>query len=208
MARPAKNVDSSAREVALDLFKQHDGMLKTARAIRLGIHPRTLYRLRDEGEIEPVVKGLFRLKDLPPFGNPDLVTVSLAIPKGVICLVSALSFHGVGTQIPHEVNVALLRGSSQPRLEYPPIHLYWFAGEAFTEGVAEHSIDNMQVRVYGIEKTIADCFKYRNRIGLDVCLEALKDYRAKKKFNVDLLMHYCRICRVEKVIRPYMETLL
>jgi predicted transcriptional regulator of viral defense system len=208
MVRPVKNVASSARKNALGLFKEHGGMLRTTKAICLGIHPRTLYSLRDEGGIELVVRGLFRLKDQPPFGNPDLVTVSLAIPKGVICLVSALSFHGVGTQIPHEVHVALLRGSSQPKLEYPPLHLYWFAGEAFTEGVEAHSIDNTLVRVYGVEKTLADCFKYRNRIGLDVCLEALKDYRSKKHFNVDLLMHYCRICRVEKVIRPYMETLL
>ena len=111
----------------------------------------------------------------PPLSNPDLVTVATRIPGGVICLISALSYHEITTQIPHEIHVALPRGAEEPRLDYPPIKTYRFTGEAFTAGVDTHDIDSVSVRIYSPEKTLADCFKFRNKVGLDTVIEATVD---------------------------------
>jgi len=131
-----------------------------------------------------------------------------ACSKSVICLISALSYHEMTTEIPHEIYLALPRGAEPPRLDYPPLRIFWFSGTAFTDGVEQHDIDGIPVKVYNPEKTLADCFKYRNKIGLDVVLEALKFYRQRKRREVDELMRYARMCRVEKVMRPYLETTL
>ncbi len=136
------------------------------------------------------------------------MTVALKVPAGVICLISALAYHELTTQIPHEVYLALPRGAEPPRLEHPPLRLFWFTGKAFTEGVETHEVDGVPVRIYGAEKTLADCFKYRNKIGLDTAIEALKRYVRGRHTQIDTLMSYARICRVEKVMRPYLEALL
>jgi predicted transcriptional regulator of viral defense system len=146
--------------------------------------------------------------DLPPIGNPDLITVSLRFPKAVVCLISALSYHGMTTQIPHEVSVAVPREARMPSLDYPPVHAYKFSTEAFESGIEKLQIDGVTVRIYSVEKTLADCFKYRNKLGMDVVLEALKLYRGQKKFNMDKLLKYARVCRVEKVMKPYLEASL
>lgn len=190
------------------LFRRHNGLLRTSQALAAGVHPRTLYGLRDRGVIEQLGRGLYRLADLPPLGNPDLVVVAAKVPAGVVCLISALSFHEITTQVPHEVYVALPKGAEPPRLRHPPIRPVWFGGEAYTAGVAAHALDGVAVRVYDAEKTLADCFKFRNRIGLDVCLEALKLYRQRKPVRADDLLRYARVCRVERVMRPYLEATL
>ena len=130
------------------------------------------------------------------------------VPKGVICLVSALAFHEMTTQVPHEVHLAVERGSKPPKLAYPPLRLFWFTSGAFAEGVESHTIDGVLVRVYCPEKTLADCFKYRRKIGLDVAIEALKRYRQSKKLDAKALLHFARICRVKEVMRPYLESVL
>lgn len=167
-----------------------------------------LYSLRDKGVIEQVTRGVYRLAELPPVGNPDLVAVSLRFPSAVICLISALAFHELTTQIPHEISVAVLRGSRPPSLDYPPVHAYKFSEAAFKAGVEEHQIDGVTIRIYSPEKTLVDCFKFRNKIGMDIALEALKLYRSKKMFNLNMMLHYARICRVEKVMKPYLEATL
>jgi len=195
-------------EQAKERFREHGGMLRTSEAIRLGIHPRTLYAMRDAKIIEPLSRGLYRLADLPTLGNPDLVSVARRVPGGVICLVSALAYHELTTQIPHEVHLALPRGAEPPRLENPPLRVVWFTGAAFTEGVETHTLDGVVVRIYSPEKTLADCFKYRNKIGLDVAVEALKLYRERRRIRSSELLRFARVCRVEKVMRPYLEALL
>ena len=195
-------------QVALDLFRQHGGTLRTAEALRLGIHPRTLYALRDSGALQRLSRGLYRLADLPPLSNPDLVLVARKVPQAVICLISALAFHELTIQVPHAVDVALRSGSARPTLDYPPLRTFWFSGPAWSEGVAVHQIDDTPVRIYGPEKSVADSFKYRRKIGPDVALEALKLYRQHREFDVGKLLHFARICRVEKVMRPYLEALL
>ena len=137
-----------------------------------------------------------------------MVTVATRIPLGVVCLISALSFHELTTQIPHEVHVALPRGAEEPRLEYPPIRTYRFSGEAFTEGIEIHELDGVSVRIYNPEKTLADCFKFRNKIGLDTAVEAVRFYRERMPLKVNDLIDYASICRVKKIIRPYLEAIL
>lgn len=203
--QPRKNTGFEAAE---QVFRRHGGVLRTSEAIRYGIHPRTLYALRDAGKLECLSRGLYRIADLPPLGNPDLVAVSLKIPNGVICLISALAWHELTTQIPHEVYLALPRGAEPPRLDHPPIRVFWFTGKAFSEGIEIHEVDGVSVRIYGVEKTLADCFKYRNKIGLDTAVEALKRYVGSRRVQVDKLMAFARICRVDKVMRPYLEALL
>jgi len=139
---------------------------------------------------------------MPALGNPDLVSVDLKVQGGVICLISALAFHEITTQIPHEVYVALDRGARTPHLSYPPLRIFRFSGKAFTEGVEAHEIDGVSVRIYNPEKTMADCFKYRNKIVMDTAFEALKLYRQRNRIKVEDLLKFARICRVEKVMRP------
>ena len=195
-------------EKEIKAFNRGGGVLRTSAALRAGIHPRRLYEMRDSGVVERLGRGLYRLADLPPLSNPDLVTVAAKVPAGVVCLISALAYHEITTQIPHEVQLALPRGAEPPRLEHPPLRIFWFSGRAFTEGVERHRVDGIVVRVYSPEKTLADCFKYRNKLGLDLVLEALRLYRTRKRTKVDELMRFARVCRVEKVMRPYLEALL
>jgi len=183
-------------------------MLKTSEALSAGIHPRTLYELQRSGILDQLTRGLYRLADLPPLGNPDLVSVSLKIPDGVLCLISALAYHEITTQVPHEVYVALERGAETPRLNHPPLRVFWFSGQSFTAGIEKHKIDGVPVRIYSPEKTIADCFKYRNKIGLDIAIEALKLYRERKRFKRDDLVKFSQVCRVGQIMRPYLEALL
>jgi predicted transcriptional regulator of viral defense system len=195
-------------EKAIELFRQHGGTLRTAEALRLGIHPRTLYAMRNQGLLERLSRGLYRLAELPPLSNAELVIVALMVPHAVVCLISALSFHELTTQVPHALDIALRRGSQRPRLDYPPLHVYWFSSAAWSEGVELHALDNVTVRIYGAEKSVADSFKYRRKLGMDVALEALKLYRDRRDLDVNKLLHYARVCRVQTVMRPYLEALL
>lgn len=191
------------------IFRERGGVLRTSEALRVGIHRRTLYAMRDAGVLEKLSHGLYRLSDLPPLGNPDLVSVGMRVPDGVICLISALAFHEITTQVPHEVYIAVDRASGPPRrVDYPPVRVFRFTGKTFTEGIETPTVDGVPVRVYNPEKTVADCFKYRNKIGLDTAMEALKLYRERRRVKVDDLLRYARVCRVEKVMRPYLEAVL
>jgi len=181
-------------------------MLRTTQAIRLGIAPRTLYALRDAGRIVEVTRGVYRLPGAPSIEHADLVQVALRVPKGIICLVSALAFHDLTTQIPHQVYVALPLNAEKPRLVYPPVRLFWLSPAAYSAGIEEHHLESVVVRIYNREKTIADCFKYRNKIGLDVALEALKE-GLKQGCKPETLLAFARIDRVGKIIHPYLEVL-
>jgi predicted transcriptional regulator of viral defense system len=176
-------------------------------AVSLGINRKTLYALRDAGVVQPLSRGLFRLASLEPLGNPDLVTVAARVPQGVLCLISALAFHELTTQVPHTIDIALERSTRKPRLEYPPTRFFWFSGPAFHEGVENHRVDGVKLRIYDPEKTIADCFRYRNKIGMDVVLEALRLWREQRRRKLDVLLKYARLRHVERTIRPYVEAL-
>ena len=208
MQRKKKHDANSRFTRAATIFENHGGILRTAQALKAGIHPKTLYAMRDSGVLELISRGVFRLSDSPPLSNQDLVTVAARVPSGVICLISALSFHEITTQIPHDVHVALPRGAEEPRLDYPPIRTYRFTGEAFTAGVDAYDLDGVSISIYSPEKTLADCFKFRNKVGLDTVVEAIRFYRERRSIKVDDLMRYAKICRVNRVIRPYLEAIL
>src|SRR5271154_3701802 len=127
-------------------FSRIGGLLRTGAALRAGIHPRTLYDMRDAGVVEELSRGLYRLADLPALSNPDLVTVALKIPAGGVCPISALAYNEITTQIPHEVHVALPRGAEPPGLRHPPLRVFWFTGRSFTEGIETHKVDGIRLR--------------------------------------------------------------
>jgi predicted transcriptional regulator of viral defense system len=204
----SKAAETASEKAVRRIKKRKDPFIRTAQALRAGIHPRTLYQLRDTGVLEQVSRGVYRLVEQGPLSNPDLVTVTARVPKGVICLVSALAFHELTTQIPHTVSIAVAEGVQSPRIDYPPISVHRFSDASLKAGVEVHEIDGVPVRVYSAEKTLADCFKFRNKIGIDVVLEALKLYKSRKKFNLLELIKYARICRVETAMKPYLEALV
>lgn len=174
-------------------------------AIRRGISRRTLYAMRDEGALEQLSRGLYRLASLPGLEAPDLVTAASRVPNGVICLISALAYHELTTHVPHAVDIAIPKGAEKPRVDHPPIKVYWFSGKAFSEGVETPLVDGVEIRIYSAEKSIADAFKFRNRIGMDVALEALRSWRSRRGTRVEDLLSQARNCRVERVMRPYLE---
>ena len=204
----ASLIPTKQAEFARNQFREHGGVLRTRDALNLGIHPRTLYELRDAGELECLSRGLYRLITAEQLEAPDLVTVAHKIPQGVICLISALHFHNITTQIPHVVSVAVKRGSEKPRLRYPPINIYFFSGDAFSEGVQTTEIDGAILKVYNPEKTLADLFKFRDKVGMDTIREAMDMYKTQFKPKPRELLKFAKICRVEKHMRSYLEAVL
>lgn len=193
---------------AIDAFRVAERPLHTSEILKADVHPRDLYALRDAGILERVSRGIYRLADLPPLTEPDLVTISTRVAKAVICLVSALRFHGLTEEIPRAVSIALPRGAHRPKLDWPPVEVSWFSGAMFSAGIATHEIDNVSVRIYCPEKTVADCFKFRNRIGTEVAIGALRQGLAERRFTPAEFMRFARICRVGRVVSPYLEVLL
>ena len=199
---------SPSLEKALQVFRAQGGVLRMTDALRQGVHRVTLYRMLEDGLLERMSRGLYRLSETGPPKNPDLVAVAKRVPQGVICLVSALALHDLTLQVPHAIDVATSRNVEPPRVDYPPIRVFRFSAAAFSAGIEIHTIDGASVRVYCREKTLVDCFKYRNKIGMDTVLEALKLYKEKHRFEVEVLLRYAEICRVAKVMRPYLEAML
>ena len=191
-----------------EAFLRHGGILKTSQALEAGIHPRTLYALRDNGVITALSRGIYCLAGRDDVSEPDIVSIALRVPRGVVCLISALSYHDITTEIPHELSVAIPRGVTPARIGYPPVRFFLYGKAVYEAGIETHELNKVSVRIYSPEKTVADCFRFRNKIGLDVAIEALKLVRERKKSSPRQLLHYARICRVERVMRPYLEALL
>lgn len=202
------SVMPSRRSTALETFRTHNGVLRMSDALRKGITRRTLYAMRDEGLIEPLSRGVYRLSSLPDLSAPDLVAVSQRAPDGVICLLSALEHHGLTAHVAHVIDLAVERGTQRPRIDYPPTHVYLFSGEAFSSGIRTADVDGFEIRIYCAEKSIADAFKFRNRIGTDIAVHALRRWRERSKPDIAELLRYARTCRVESVVRPYLEAML
>ncbi len=189
-------------------FNTHKGILKTSQALSLGISPRTLYAMRDAGVIRQISRGVYHLSNQDPPGNPDLINIALRIPKAVICLISALHYYGLTTQIPHKVYIALPQAAEKPRLDFPPLDIIWLSEKSYKAGITEQLIDAIPVKIYSKEKTIADCFKFRSKVGIDVALEALKDYVKAPDRQIDPLLFFARIDRVENLVSRYLEALI
>jgi predicted transcriptional regulator of viral defense system len=173
-----------------------------------GVHSQVLSRLVKAGALERVARGHYRLPDAPTTEHHGLALAAASVPRGVICLLSALSFHGIGTQLPHEVWIALDRRDRRPSLRFPRLRVLRFGGEALTEGIETHRIEGETVRIYCPAKSVADAFKYRNKIGLEIALEALREGWRARRFSMAELQRYATVCRVSRVMQPYLEALL
>lgn len=197
----------TAKQEIIRQISNNGGVIRTADALRLGIQSRALYALRDQGDLVQIERGLFRLRDLPPLSHPDWVIVAAKIPRAVICLVSALAFHNLTTEIAHEVYIALPKSMQKPRVAYPPIRYFWFSQASYEMGIEYHHIDNINIPIYSKAKTVADCFKFRNKIGLDISIAALKQYMDGTSDLSELLV-FATSNRVVRVMQPYIEALL
>jgi len=197
----------SAREKTIELFKNKGGLMRTSEALNLGIHRRTIYGLRDEGILVAVSRGLYQLAEMEVPPEINLAEVAKRVPNGVICLVSALAFHELTTQIPHYIWLAVERKARKPRIEYPPVRVFHFSGRVFTSGIESCRISHQTVRIYNAPKTIIDCFRWRKAVGLDVVLEAMREYLKRPDSSPSTLMEYAKICSMEKRVTPYLEAM-
>lgn len=193
-------------ERALDLASRK-GLLRARDLDALDVPRIVLTRLTAAGRLEKVGRGLYRLPGTQGSEHESLAAVARRVPQAVFCLLTALQFHELTTQLPRQLWIAMPRGSHVPRIEYPPLKMVQMSQDVFTSGVEEHWHDDVMLRVTSVAKTVADCFKHRNKIGLDVALEALKDARARHKASVDDIWRYAKICRVANVMRPYLESI-
>ena len=189
-------------------FARKKGIFTAREAIGQGIHSQILTRLVRDGVVERIARGQYRLPDQPVTEHHSLAVIARAVPHGVICLISALSFHEIGTQLPPHVWLAIDRRARRPKVAYPTLRVAKLSGKAFTEGIETHHIEGQPVRIYCVAKTLADLFKYRNKIGLDVALEALREAWRERRFTMDEIDRYARICRVQRVMKPYLEALV
>ncbi len=196
------------KKEAIETFKENGGQLRMSEALKLGITRYMLYNLRDLGVIEQITRGVYRLSESPPLSMPDLSAVCYRYPQAVICLISALSFHNITTQIPHEISVAFPRGTRKPKTDWPPIKVHYFSRDFYFLGIEEHIIDGVTMKIYDPEKTLTDCFRFRNQIGLDVAIEAIKLYNERMKIDLVKLTQYTRLCKMEKVMQPYLEAIV
>lgn len=189
---------------ALQLL-QRDGFARTRDLEEAGVSRTAIRRLCDRGEIVRVARGLYRLPGAPQTERQDLAEAASRVPEGVICLLSALRFHSLTTQNPFEVWIAIDRKAWRPRVAHPPLRLFYLSGPALKEGVEEHEISGVTVRVFSAAKTVADCFKFRNKIGIDVAVEALREYRRTHPKHLDAIWRFAQVDRVTRVIQPYLE---
>ncbi len=166
-----------------------------------------LSRLVRSGQMQRVGRGLYALKETPTLEEDGMLSVACRVPRAVFCLATALQFHELTTQLPRDVWVAMPRGSHLPRIAYPPIKMVQMSGDVYENGVETHVRQGIPVRVFSVAKTVADCFKHRSKVGLDVAIEALKDARFKNKATVEELWQQAKVCRVATLIRPYLEAL-
>lgn len=184
------------------------GVIRPKDLDRYNIPRKYLHILYRKGLLYRIGRGLYVSPEFEPTEDRSLAEVCKRIPHAVVCLISALSFHGLTTQLPSKVWVAIDRKARLPNEAELPVRIFRFSGKALTEGVEEHRIEGVTVKVYRPAKTVADCFKYRNKIGIDVSIEALKDCLQQRKCKPADIEHYARICRISSVIRPYMEAVV
>lgn len=195
------------KKKVLELAKQL-GMIRPREVEAAGIPREYLYRLCKSGDLMRVGRGLYALPDTLTSEFVTLAEVAKLVPNAVVCLLSALQFHNLTTQLPHRVWIAIENKRWEPEFDYPPIELVRLTGHAFSFGIEEHEVNRVPVKVYGPAKTVADCFKFRNKIGLDVALEALRETWRSRRATMDELWEAAKVCRVANIMRPYLEAIV
>ena len=192
----------------IEFIKNKNGFVKYSDLIKAGFYKAIINAALNSGEIERISRGMYSLSEIPDISHPDFITALFVIPNGVICLISALSFYEVTDEIPHCTDVAILAKSRAKKIQSIPIKYYRFSQKTWDSGIEEHKIDGYKIRMYSLAKTLADCFKFRNQIGMNVARSALKTAFEQKKVSHQEIMKYASICRVNSVIKPILETLI
>ncbi len=190
------------------IFSTRNGFARTKDILAAGIHGRDIRRMREGGKITRVKRGLYRLAEIPLISNQGFIDIACAVPKGVICLLSALSYHELTTLNPSIISMAICRGSREPKIEYPPVEFYHFSKKQFEAGINEIKIKGHKIRIYCPEKTICDCFRYRNKLGLDMAKEGLSEYLKRKDRNLEKLLEYAEICRIEPLLQTWLNAMI
>ena len=190
-------------------YIKREGVLRRRDLERIQVHPETLNRLVKKGEVIRIGRGLYTLPNMESQSSfQTYIEISKKIPRGVVCLLSALAFHEITTQVPYQVWLAIGEKARKPRMTHTEVRFVRFSQQLLDEGVQVYSIQNNPVKITNPARTIIDCFKYRNKIGLDVAVEALKEGWRDGRFTMDDLWKYAKLCRVAKVIRPYIEAIV
>jgi predicted transcriptional regulator of viral defense system len=184
------------------------GVVRAREIRKAGLHPEYLRKLCTSGHLIRTGRGLYVLADGDFTEHHSLAEACKRVPHGIICLLSALSYHEIGTQNPHQIWMAIDRAMRKPKVDYPPIRIFRFSGPSLKEGIEKIQIEGVSIKVYNPAKTVADCFKYRNKVGIDVAIEALKECWRSRRCTIDELVHYARICRVRNIMQPYMEAIV
>jgi len=199
-------VTSTPSQKLLDYVRKNS-IIRACELDDLGISRVYLTRLVRDGRLERISRGLYQRPESDITRHFTLIQAAKRVPSGVICLLSALSFHDFTTQLPHQVWIAIERGKWEAGIRDLPLRYFEFSGKAFHEGIETHTVQGVDIRVYHPAKTVADCFKYRNKIGLDVALEALREGQRARKYTNEELWHYANVCRVANIMRPYLEAM-
>jgi predicted transcriptional regulator of viral defense system len=184
------------------------GLARTRSLEKAGLSRVAVARMANSGELQRITRGVYAPPNFAPTEHHGLATAAARVPHGVICLLSALQFHGIGTQAPFEVWIAIDRKARKPTIDAPPLRVVRFSKRILKEGVERHVLEGVDVKITSAARTVADCFKYRNKIGLYVALEALRDCWRQKKATMDELHRAARVCRMANVMRPYLESLV
>lgn len=200
------HMSTSSQKRVLRMARQKR-LFRLSEATAAGIHPEYIRRMMRQGQLHRVGRGLYAFSQLEPTEHHTLAEVAKRVPKGIFCLLTALRFHGFGTQNPREVWVAVDRRAGTPRIDFAPIRVVRTSNLASNEGVETHDFEHVRVRITSPARTVAECFKFRNKIGIDVAVEALRDFRRQRKSSPDELWHHAKRLRVAQVMRPYWDSL-
>lgn len=191
----------------IHLVRKH-GVIRANDFVQAGVPTAILSRMVKRGDLVRIGRGLYSAPDTEITEHHNLVQIAKRVPRGVVCLISALNFHALTTQIPHEVWLAIDVKAHKPKIDYPPIRIVRFSGIALEYGIETHVLEGVAVSITSVAKTVADCFKYRNKIGLDVALEALRDALKTRAATSDEIWNAAKACRVASVMEPYLQAML
>ncbi len=190
------------------VFKTHKGFARTKDILAAGVHTRNIKRAREKGQVIQVKRGFYRLAEIPLISNQGFIDLARAVPEGVICLLSALSYYELTTFNPSVISMAICRGSRRPKIEYPPVEFYYFSKKQFEAGINKIKIKGHEIRIYNPEKTICDCFRYRNKLGLDIAKEGLSEYLKRKDRSLEKLLEYAEVCRIKPLLQTWLNAMI
>ena len=200
-------IDKKHKKI-IKVFKMHNGYARSKDILAEGIHQRDVKSILDKGIVIKVKNGLYRLSDTLVISNQSFIDLAYAVPEGVICLLSALSYYELTTFNPSVISMAIHRKSWRPKIEYPPAEFYYFSKKQFEAGIDKIKIRDHKMNIYCIEKTICDCFRYRNKLGIDIAKEGLSEYLKRKDHNLEKLLEYAKICRVDALMEIWVNAMI